>query len=185
MRLHADGPETEHNSGRSFGNQMSESEAMKQFKNILVLYNGAIGADDALTEACALAKANTARITLIDVVPMGQAWSHVLADRKKRLSRVARAVQHDVGRPVEVCVRSGPTVEQVIRQVLDKGHDIVLASSIGRTGVQNAEAASLATQLMRECPCPVLIVKPKYFDTGELEIHSSADDCEAPARAAA
>ncbi len=158
---------------------------MNQFKNILALYNGSIGADDALTEACTLAKANNARVTLIDVVPMGQAWSHVLADRKKRLNRVARAVRQEVGRSVEACVRSGPTAEQVTRQVLEAEHDVVFASSVGRTGVQNVTSASLATQLARECPCPVMIVKPKHFATGELEIDVSADDCEAPARAAA
>ncbi len=158
---------------------------MKQFKNILALYNDAIGADDALTEACALAKANGAKISLIDVVPMGQAWSQVLTDRSKRLSRVACAVQQIVGQPVTACVRSGPTVEQVNLQVRDADHDIVFASSMWGRGTQNTATESLATQLMRECPCPVLIVKPKIFDTDELEIDSTADDCEEPNRAAA
>ncbi len=149
---------------------------MKQFKNILALYNDAIGADDALTEACALAKANKARITLIDVVPMGQAWSQVLAERSKRLSRVARAVRQEVGQPAEAYVRSGPASEQIVRQIVDAGHDVVFASSEGRSDVQTDLSVSLAAQLMRECPCPVLIVKPKCFEP---------DDCEAPARAAA
>jgi len=38
---------------------------MKRFKNILVVYNGEIGADDALTQAAALARANLCPFRLI------------------------------------------------------------------------------------------------------------------------
>ena len=41
---------------------------MKRFKNILAVYNNAVGDDDALTQATALAERNDARLTVIEVV---------------------------------------------------------------------------------------------------------------------
>ena len=40
---------------------------MKRFKNILGVYNDAVGDDNALTQATALAKRNDARLTVIEV----------------------------------------------------------------------------------------------------------------------
>ena len=39
---------------------------MNRFKNILAVYNDAVGDDDALAQATALAKRNDARLTVID-----------------------------------------------------------------------------------------------------------------------
>ena len=44
---------------------------MKRFKNIAVVYSDLPGSDDALTQAIALALANGAKLTLIDVDEQG------------------------------------------------------------------------------------------------------------------
>jgi hypothetical protein len=41
---------------------------MKRFKNILVFFRNAVGDDDTLAQAVALAKKNDARLTIVEVM---------------------------------------------------------------------------------------------------------------------
>ena len=133
---------------------------MKRFKNVLVVYNDEVGADDALTQAAALVRANDARLTLIDVCPEGYGSLAVPMEREKRLERAKRSLQLDGVGEVDSQVLIGTAIEKIIDQVLRANHDMVIATSTGGGMVHDALYGSLATQLMRKCPCPVWIVKP-------------------------
>ncbi len=54
----------------------------------------------------------------------------------------------------------GKTDLEVIREVERNGHDLVLKSSEDTSGLKRALFGSSDMNLMRKCPCPVLIVKP-------------------------
>jgi nucleotide-binding universal stress UspA family protein len=133
---------------------------MKRFMNILVICNDVPGSDDALTQAAALAAANGARLTLIDLCPTGSRTPTFIAEREKRLQRSLRSLDPDGIPELAALVLRGDGHDDVIKQVLRAGHDLVIASSEGGSGLQNALYGSLATALMRRCPCPVWIVKP-------------------------
>jgi len=68
---------------------------MKRFRNILAVYNEAVGADDVLSQATSLAKANSARLSLADVVEASHHPRAVLHERRKRLMRVAQALENE------------------------------------------------------------------------------------------
>jgi universal stress protein E len=133
---------------------------MKRFKNLLVVYNDEVGADDALTQAAALARANGARLTLIDFCPEGYGSSAVPVEREKRLERAKRSLKLDGLCEVNSQVLIGTAIEKIIYQVVQANHDMVIATSTGGGMVRDVLYGSLATQLMRKCPCPVWIVKP-------------------------
>jgi nucleotide-binding universal stress UspA family protein len=133
---------------------------MKRFKNILTIYNDAVGADDTLTRAAELARVNEARLTLLDVLPDGNWSSTALAERRKRLSRTRDALAAAGLDNVTVKVAAGNDLVEALRQVSKGAHDIVFASALRGGASRGMFAASLAIGLMRKCPVPVWIVKP-------------------------
>ncbi len=148
---------------------------MKRFKNILVLYNRDLGAESLLARAQALARANTAKLTILEVV--NQLPSDLLAllgpptsgepdlqalyleERRYHLQRLAVSIEAD-GVPVEVEVRSGTAFLETIRRVLRHGHDLVLLTADSVQGLHSITFGSTSMHLMRKCPCPVWVMKP-------------------------
>jgi hypothetical protein len=55
---------------------------------------------------------------------------------------------------VSEAVLHGDTAAEVIRMVLREGHDLVITGP-----------GTTAETLIRDCPCPVLVVKPDGFTT--------------------
>jgi len=133
---------------------------VKRFKNMLIVYNDVPGADDALTQGAALAVANDSRLTLVDICPIGYRTPDFIAEREKRLRRTVRSLHLEEIKDVDARVLVGDGCEEVIRQVLRARHDMVIASSEGGGPLKNALYGTMATALMRKCPCPVWIVKP-------------------------
>jgi nucleotide-binding universal stress UspA family protein len=133
---------------------------MRRFKNILAVYGDKIGADDVFCHAVALAVANNARLTLIDALPERYTTDAEITERRKRLTRLLPAVRSEGVADVSVAVAVGQPFLQIIRQVIQHGHDLVIASADGGATLRNVYFGSTATHLMRKCPCPVWIVKP-------------------------
>ena len=65
---------------------------MKRFKNILAVYGEELGADNVFRDSIALAKANNARLTLIDVLHDRFTSQAEIEERRKRLMRLVPAV---------------------------------------------------------------------------------------------
>ena len=133
---------------------------MRRFKNILAVYGDNIGSDDVFCQAVALARANGARLTLIDVMPERYATSITLFERRKRLERMVPAMEKEGVKDVAVVALAGAPFLAIIQQVLRAGHDLVIASADGGNSLRSVYFGSTATHLMRKCPCPVWIVKP-------------------------
>ena len=133
---------------------------MRRFKNILAVYGDDIGSDDVFCQAVALARANGARLTLIDVISERYATSITVFERRKRLERLVPAVEKEGITDVEVVALAGAPFLRIIQQVLKGEHDLVIASADGGNSLRTVYFGSTATHLMRKCPCPVWIVKP-------------------------
>lgn len=133
---------------------------MRRFKNILAVYGDAIGADDVFTQAVELARANQARLTLIDVLSERNATPGSLEERRKRLNRLIPAINAEGVSSVSVDVLIGTPFLEIVRRVLAAGHDMVITSADGGMSLRNVYFGSTATHLMRKCPCPVWVVKP-------------------------
>jgi len=132
---------------------------MKRFKNILAVYNDAVGDDDVLTQAIALAERNDARLTLIEVTDGANSSTAQLAERAKRLSRLAVSIDRE-GIAVETTSCAGTPFLQIVRQVLRGKHDLVIMAAEGGGDLKRLFFGSTSMHLMRKCPCPVWILKP-------------------------
>ncbi|NOX40882.1 MAG: universal stress protein [Alphaproteobacteria bacterium] len=133
---------------------------MKRFTNILVVFNDAIGAEDALEQAASLARDNGARLTITVVLRGGDASPQHVEEVEKRLQRLCLGVQHAGVSDVRWRVLTGTAFIEIIRQVIRAEHDLVFACAQPDGVLKQVFFGSTATHLVRKCPCPVWIVKP-------------------------
>ncbi|MEM9443004.1 MAG: universal stress protein [Pseudomonadota bacterium] len=139
---------------------LTSGPAMQRFKDILVVYDGNVGAEDALNQAIMLAKANQARLTLVDLIEEGRYTAHSVNERQRRLKRLLPAIKADTITSVDAKVLVGIPFLEIIKEVLKNKHDLVVASAEGGRVVEAVFFGSTVTHLIRKCPCPVWIVKP-------------------------
>lgn len=153
---------------------------MKRFKSILVV-ESADGTDtsSAMERATALALRNSAQLTLtstVDAVPkrrskraqrQGLDLQGIIVDERRRmLSEFADRYRSD-DLAIDVSVEVGVPVIETIHRVLRNGHDLVItAEDAGPAGFRSS-----TKQLLRRCPCPLWVVKPRR--TARLTVPSS------------
>ncbi len=148
---------------------------MKRFKNILVVADQDGFHDAVMGRAIWLAKSNAARLTLVDVMPAspgdlssvlagipgvsaGEVEHEVLDFHRSRLERIAAPVRAEGIETRQILLRGVPFLE-VIRQVLDADHDLVLKGVPARRRTRTPMFGSTDMHLLRKCPCPVWLIK--------------------------
>ena len=131
---------------------------MHRFKNILAVCRDESGAADVFAQSVALARANDARLTLIDVVPDKYATPTGVKEREARLSRLLPSASCEGVANVQARVRVGPPFLEIIYEVLREGHDLVVTCPETATGLRSFYPGTTATHLVRKCPCPVWIL---------------------------
>ncbi len=142
---------------------------MKIFKKILVYASSETGKYHALRRAEKLAASSGARLKVVDVVadipllhsrfnPPPWILPSAIADRKKEVieKQVAKAKQ--AGIKIEVEILFGKPFVEIIREVLRNGHQLVM-KTVHQPGLLQL-ADSTAMELLRNCPCPVELVRP-------------------------
>jgi len=132
---------------------------MKRFKNILAVFNDAVGDDDTLTQAAALAKRNGAQLTVAEIISDPELSPGLIAEKKKHLHRLSASIREEGVTPDTVVLTGTPFME-IIRQVLRNKHDLVVTTAEGNGGYKNLFFGSTSLHLMRKCPCPVWVTKP-------------------------
>lgn len=133
---------------------------MNAFGNILVVYDDAVGSDDALGQAAHLAGESGARLTLVTVLRESQLTRDAREEAGKRLHRIADGLRRDGIREVSVAMLAGTPYFQIIRHVVAERNDLVVVSAATGASLREKFFGSTAMQLMRKCPCPVWVVKP-------------------------
>ncbi|GAB5468003.1 MAG: universal stress protein [Rhodospirillales bacterium] len=149
---------------------------MKRFKSILLVCEEETLDEVLVARAVWLAKANGAKITLVDVVEAapgelarlfgGQSGGReqdveheVLESFQRRLSALAKPIR-DAGVETDEVVLQGVGFIEIVRQVLRGGHDLIMKRAGGRQEGRSVFFASTDLHLMRKCPCPVWIMNP-------------------------
>lgn len=133
---------------------------MKRFRNILVVHDDGIGADDALSQASALARANEAKLTIASVAPSGRQAALVKTETAKRLNRLADGLRLEGVGSVDCAVLEGVAFAAIIAQVAQGRHDIVIIGEGPDLALRSMLFAGTAANLVRKCPCPVWVLKP-------------------------
>lgn len=146
--------------------------AMQRFKNIMVLCEDGTSHTNSFARVRWLAKANDAKITLVDVIDSapgelsrlfallpGRAGHEVEGDivalRSSRLQGLAVGLEAE-GLTVETTVLQGRAFIEVIRAVLKNGHDLVIKDALRSPSQPFFRGPDM--HLIRKCPCPVWVL---------------------------
>ena len=129
----------------------------------------------AVPAATALARLLGARILclhVIEPVVPTVGWTPVaeplpVADLSERLEdaaaselpKVARC-EECAGLEVEDLIAHGEAASEIVRVARERGADLIVISSHGRTGLGRILFGSTAESVVRHAHCPVLVVKP-------------------------
>jgi nucleotide-binding universal stress UspA family protein len=84
---------------------------------------------------------------------------------REQLSRVRPAQSTP---RVEHVLRSGNPAEEIVRIANETPCDLIVMGTHGRTGFARMLMGSVAENVMRKAPCPVLTIKMPFHPTGEL-----------------
>jgi nucleotide-binding universal stress UspA family protein len=119
--------------------------------------------------ACSLARDHDAKLVLVHIVPTPQMVAYgempllapqqaegFMENLKERMSEV-RATE--VGIVFEEQLIEGEPATEIIRLARELPADLVVMGTHGRTGLGRLLMGSVAEQVMRKAPCPVLTVK--------------------------
>ncbi|MDP6544673.1 MAG: universal stress protein [Phycisphaerae bacterium] len=150
---------------------------MKRFKNILLVSDHGMIGNAVFHRAVSLATENHAKLTLLEVIEEPREMQ-TFADPARMEGVRKRAVRELQEQLEEVMAPAGaqgietaatvlvgtPFIE-IIREVMRKGHDLVMMMTEGKSGLKDRLFGSTSLHLMRKCPCPVWVMKPKRQKT--------------------
>lgn len=81
-----------------------------------------------------------------------QDGTRLMADFRGRLPARTRPLQF---------IPQGPPGSEIVKAAKEWGADLIVIGSHGRHGITRALVGSVAEAVMREAPCPVLVVRAK------------------------
>lgn len=76
--------------------------------------------------------------------------------------RIAELVEEGSPVTVEPVIVEGLAAPEILRAARDRQADLVVIGSHGRTGLGRVLMGSVAEEVARKSPCPVLIVRPSH-----------------------
>lgn len=148
---------------------------MQEVKRILVATDLSPASEPAIRTAATLAIRMDATLLLLHVLTEKElderAGAHqprhpvdlVYSDLEEEVREQERRVVPDEVRRflrTEVLVLAGVPAEEIGRAAARKGADMIVTGTHGRTGLRRVLMGSVAEQVLRTAPCPVLTVRP-------------------------
>ena len=142
-----------------------------ELKKVLVPVDFSPCSRKALQYALAFARQFRARLTLLHVVPanyfIGSEFGPIdfpLPEKELRQGterELAAVAAREVGTAalVETVVRQGQPVQEIVRFAGEADIDLIILSTHGRTGLKHVLMGSVAENVVRYAPCPVLVVR--------------------------
>jgi nucleotide-binding universal stress UspA family protein len=118
------------------------------------------------------------RITLLKAIDVAASaninfeYGLAIADKKSMLNKSHKqaseiikgiAQEHFAGFSVETLVLkpSGPVYMEIIKYAKKQKVDLIVISTHGRTGIKHLFLGSVAERIIRQSPCPVMVVPAK------------------------
>ncbi len=114
--------------------------------------------------ACALARDYGARLVVLHVIPPPLFHGEVVARRQEGFyegywAELRKLQPPDPNVAVEYALEEGNAVEAILEAARQRGCDLIVLGTHGRTGLGRLLMGSVAEQVMRKAPCPVLTVR--------------------------
>jgi nucleotide-binding universal stress UspA family protein len=147
---------------------------VKRFKSIVVATDLSPESLGVVSYAAHLAQAQGARLTIVHAAAAVSLANYTHFVPKTDLDAVDQRVashahealekwvRRHVRKPVEpeIVVRAGITDEVICEAAADADADLLVVASHGRDGLSRLVMGSVAERVIRDAPCPVLVVKP-------------------------
>lgn len=127
----------------------------------------------AMEEAADLARTFHGQLTLVHVeeprpvmpidviVPAASAFEAPSVDVARCVTAWRVEASARAGSPVKSAVRVGAPAEEILRFARDEAMDLLVVGTHGRTGLKHLVLGSVAERIVRQAPCPVLVVRTK------------------------
>jgi nucleotide-binding universal stress UspA family protein len=155
------------------GAQAQKENVMSRFKHILASTDLSPESFAAVAYAGHLAKSDGAKLTVVHV-PHSTSLAYTdfvppidMMNIDTAIEDAARAelegwvARHLKGlRKVEVVLRGGVTHEVICRLAAEIGASVLVMATHGRKGLGHLLLGSVTERVLRDAPCPVLVVKP-------------------------
>jgi nucleotide-binding universal stress UspA family protein len=125
------------------------------FFQIVVPLDGSREANIAVPHAHLMARASDATVTLLRVVSHGRD----VADGQAFLEGVAREYTA-AGVKTNLAVREGDAANAILDEVQQRGADLVVMRTHGRSGLTRAVLGSVAEKIVKQSTTPVLLLPP-------------------------
>lgn len=146
----------------------------------------------ALRLACSLARDYGARLILLHVAPapiVVPAMGVVPPQTEEEFQRT-RAALRDLEIPVpgveaDRCLLQGDAAAEILRAAEENQCDVIVMGTHGRTGLGRLLMGSVAEQVLRKAPCPVVTVKNPIRQRPEPKENPGAAAAGASVRAPA
>jgi nucleotide-binding universal stress UspA family protein len=140
-------------------------------QHVLVPIDFSATADQALTYSIALAQQLQARLTLLHVLDLtpvtmdemtpGMTATYLddLETNAQHLLQASRERVQRVGLQAESLLVQGTPTQMIVDTASEQGVDLIIMGTHGRTGLAHVFLGSVAEHVVRQAPCPVLVVR--------------------------
>lgn len=127
----------------------------------------------AMAEAADLARRFQGQLTLVHVyepqppgpleplAPGEQLFGAVWVDLGRSMAAWRADAGQRLGARVRSTVRVGDAAEEILRFAREEGMDLIVLGSHGDAGHRHLALGSVAERVVREAPCPVLVIRAK------------------------
>jgi nucleotide-binding universal stress UspA family protein len=102
---------------------------------------------------------------IAEPLPVADVGEQLEDSAAAELPRFARCEEFE-GLDVEDVIARGEAASEIVRVAEERGADLIVISSHGRTGLGRILFGSTAESVVRHAPCPVLVVKPEKGSDG-------------------
>jgi nucleotide-binding universal stress UspA family protein len=96
---------------------------------------------------------------MAEPLPMADLSDQLEDSAERELPKIAEC-DECAGLKVEEVIAHGDAASEIVRVARERGVDLIVISSHGRTGLGRMLFGSTAESVVRHAPCPVLVVKP-------------------------
>jgi universal stress protein A len=153
------------------GKDKEDENGMINFKRILCPIDYSECSARALRYAAGMALKDSSRLYLMHVVDKrvfdygGPVYEAAPAPDAETIARLEEKLKESIPREVrgdiqvETLVTMGLPVEEILKAAMDKEVDVIVMGTHGRTGIAHTIMGSVAENVVRRAPCPVLTVR--------------------------
>lgn len=147
---------------------VNEERELSNLDRIMVTTDFSDHSKQAFPVAMEIAKKANAKLELVNVMPFDPQHEDEPAESKKqlreqRLKVLAKEEMHQLGDLLQtkLIISEDTPHEAILKYNLDNPHDLIVMSTVGRTGIDYLMVGSTTANVARHVKSPVLSVNPK------------------------